>query len=298
MKKSMKRMGRRLFTLLVAIAMLLSIMPEMQVSAAAESETFTGGTTQTYGNVTIAPGVKPSGWTYGTIGTDGKTDNFGGTIAKQVGESGFYKRCPVNQIVGARCGHVVAEYTADYFTDFTVVSSNKGVIGDVSYEIRKWNNIYGYCPQLTFIAKQPGKTDMTWTYYVNFMVEAETGYCNSYLCGAYTVIPQDYTWHKFSDIISVEVNADYILKYEVNGDNVTKMPGNTTQTIADTVASFVVTPDKPERAGGMNSLDGVKILMLRQLPIQAERISAYTGKKVKAVLPIRSARLFMLCGRK
>ena len=247
MKKSMKRFGRRVFTLLVAAAMFLSYMPEMKVSAAADSEIFEGGDTISSHNVTIAPGVKPNGWTYGTIGSDGNLNNYGGSITKKVGESGFYRRCPTNSISGGYCGHIVAEYTADYFTDFTVESSNKGVIGDVSYQIAKWNNTYGYCPQMTFIGKQPGKTKLTWTYYVNFMVQRETGYCR--YCGRYTVIPADYTWHKYRDVIDVNVNADYALVYEANGDNVVKMPGNTTRTVTDKTTTLTVSGQQPERKG-------------------------------------------------
>jgi uncharacterized repeat protein (TIGR02543 family) len=247
MKKSMKRFGRRVFTLLVAAAMFLSYMPEMKVSAAADSEIFEGGDTITSHNITIAPGVKPNGWTYGTIGSDGNLNNYGGSITKKVGESGFYRRCPTNSISGGYCGHIVAEYTADYFTDFTVESSNKGVIGDVSYRIAKWNNTYGYCPQMTFIGKQPGKTKLTWTYYVNFMVQRETGYCR--YCGRYTVIPADYTWHKYRDVIDVNVNADYALVYEANGDNVVKMPGNTTRTVTDKTTTLTVSGQQPERKG-------------------------------------------------
>ena len=100
MKKSMKRFGRHVFTLLVAAAMFLSYMPEMKVSAAADSEIFEGGDTISSHNVTIAPGVKPNGWTYGTIGSDGNLNNYGGSITKKVGESGFYRRCLTNSISG------------------------------------------------------------------------------------------------------------------------------------------------------------------------------------------------------
>ena len=234
--KRFKRKWSRVGACLLAVLMVVMSIP---LSAFAAS------------GVTISPDTQPGEWTYGQIGSNGNMNNYGGSVTKKVGESGFYRRCPINSIIGAGCGHIVAEYTPDYYCGFSTSVSNSEVVGNISYGSGVWSggsaNGAG-CLEASYKALKPGRANVGISYYVNFMVMAETGYCGT--CGRATSVPRDYTWHAYGDNFDVTVTADYELNYAANGDKVTNMPSATIKrNIANTKADLTVSSTKPSREG-------------------------------------------------
>ncbi len=102
--------------------------------------------------------------------------------------------------------------------------------------------------KMTFDAGKPGSTDVTLTYYVNYLVEVRAGICP--VCYNYrTQNYHDMSWHLYTDIFTVDVNADYVLNYNANGADVTNMPTATSKTVAKTYADLTVASKQPQRIG-------------------------------------------------
>ncbi|MCI8345144.1 MAG: hypothetical protein HFJ42_04150, partial [Clostridia bacterium] len=156
-------------------------------------------------SITIRPNSSPSSY------KNGKLNNYGGKMNKKVNETGFYLRCPTNKLIGANCGHIVAEYIPDDYYGITATMSNSGIIGDITYTQGELQG--NPCLKVNFKAMKPGKTNVKIVYYVRFNVESERGYCSS--CGAYTTISSDSYWYKYSDNFDVEVTdtRNYTVTY-------------------------------------------------------------------------------------
>ena len=96
----------------------------------------------------------------------------------------------------------------------------------------------------TFSAIKPGETNAELTYYVNFYVESESGYCD--YCNNYITIPSDYNWYKYKDKFDVTVNADYVLNYNTQGGSAIS---TTRCSKAETAATLNVTSTIPTKDG-------------------------------------------------
>ena len=255
--KKLKHFGKRGLAVLIALVMCLSLLP---MSAFAEVVTIHGGETKTktayddLGNkVTLVmnPDMTPNDFSspaYRQIGSDGKLNNFGGTYDLRVGEEDTFTRLPTNKIIGGNCGHIVAEYVPQFYLDFTATYED-GVITAPAYDFADVDGLPGL--GVSFTGLIPGKTNVTVQYYVNFMQEAESGYCDEPIgygrvCNQYTTIPADYTWHKYSDIFAVNVTADYTLTY--TGEGVTTF-NQTEPNVAYHTHSFVVESAPAARPG-------------------------------------------------
>lgn len=146
----------------------------------------------------------------GTVSSfvNGKTNTVADKHLK-VGETGSYKRQPSLKLVGANCGHVASEVLPDLYRYEAPVISNPEVITDSAFTLQTvTSGTYAGYPGLSFDFKaaQPGKTTVSLTYYYNFQVKGESGYCK--FCGTYTTIPRNYNWYKDTVTFTVEVTQD------------------------------------------------------------------------------------------
>ncbi|MCI8997131.1 MAG: DUF11 domain-containing protein, partial [Lachnospiraceae bacterium] len=221
-----------------AVEVMAAAYSRVEELAEIGTQTFSG---EIYGNdITISPNKRPS-----NIGA-AADDNYGGSITKKVGETGLYQRLPHTTILGMYCGHIVAEYLPDEYCGIQTSYSNSGIIGNQAYVVGEhlYQGDYWECLRTTFEALKPGKTTVTLSYYVNYNILYEEGYC---VCGRYTTIPSDHSWHRYKDIFEVVVNADYRLEYNANGG--TPSPAATTRTVAATSCALQVTAQQPTRTG-------------------------------------------------
>ena len=177
-------------------------------------------------------------------GTNGKLDTNGGTITKYVGESGFYRRCPLDRLYGARCGHLMLTLAPEGYCEFTVTYTNPQIISAVDYGVGYWygDGLSGVpCLQANFDAQKPGNTTVAQTYYVNFLQDYGQYRCGT--CGLATTFPKDYTWHKYKDTFSVTVRARYQLNYDTDGGSYVSptIIDNTTTSAALNVTNVIPT---------------------------------------------------------
>ena len=183
------------------------------------------------------------------IGASAAT-NKAGTLTKQVGETGFLRRCAYTAFYGSSCGHMIGSYfSAAGYTYIDISYNIDGIAGNEECRVGKWTGNDAMngseCLETTFEALKPGRTTATRTYYVNFLTSVVGGYCGR--CSMITDNQQNFEWHKYTDIFDIIVNADYKLTYNANGgkfDDDTTFKTET-KTVALQTASFnLETPTK------------------------------------------------------
>ncbi len=171
-----------------------------------------------------------------------------GSIKKKVGESGLFRRCAYTAFLGSRCGHQIGNaFAAAGYTYIDISYDNNGIVGNEGCRIGKWtgNVLTGAdCLETTFDALKPGTTTATRTYYVNFLTYLIGGRCPS--CYTVTLNQQTFDWHLYTDIYTIEVEADYQLNYDTKGGSYITP---TTSSVANENASLVVTDTIPTRTG-------------------------------------------------
>lgn len=151
MKKS-----KKLISLLLALAMLLSIIP---MAMAAETTVNLGRTK--LDDAILEKGT-PSSFSH-------LRDMKDGSAAKGVGETGFWQRLPRNTVVGYG---TVTPVNYAVPKEGSVTVSNEGVIGDFSFSLEPWaGNEFTTnppCLQFNYTALAVGSTTVTVKYYYNY----------------------------------------------------------------------------------------------------------------------------------
>lgn len=151
MKKS-----KKLISLLLALAMLLSIIP---MAMAAETTVNLGRTK--LDDAILEKGTPPS--------FSHLRDMKDGSAAKGVGETGFWQRLPRNTVVGYG---TVTPVNYAVPKEGSVTVSNEGVIGDFSFSLEPWaGNEFTTnppCLQFNYTALAVGSTTVTVKYYYNY----------------------------------------------------------------------------------------------------------------------------------
>lgn len=163
MKKS-----KKLISLLLALAMLLSIIP---MAVAAETTVNLGRTK--LDDAILEKGT-PSSFSH-------LRDMKDGSAAKGVGETGFWQRLPRNTVVGYG---TVTPVNYAVPKEGSVTVSNEGVIGDFSFSLEPWaGNEFTTnppCLQFNYTALAVGSTTVTVKYYYNYGLINIQGGCTWY----------------------------------------------------------------------------------------------------------------------
>lgn len=186
------------------------------------------------------------------IGIDGNIGNYGGKLTKMLGEEGFYLRCPTKTIYGNGtngCSHVYGELSPIGYAGVNAQSSNEGIVR-VDLGIGYWTSgdFQGAeCLRYAFVPQKPGDTRLTLNYYVNYLLESGRWTCWAHWNPVTSIWSSDYTWHRYSDIVDLTVNAQYVLNYNTLGGSAV---ASTTKTVADTTATLNVTNTIPTKDGG------------------------------------------------
>lgn len=194
-------------------------------------------------NVSVDPDKTPSDYTISVTAT-GPTQSHG-SVTKKVGDEGFFLRCPTNTVSGSICRHPLGTFAPTKYCDIKATLSDSSIIGDITYEVGTWNDstLSSECLKMNYVAKKAGTTNVTLTYYCNFMIDVYAGHCPT--CGQYTEAQQIYTWYKYTDTFTVTVEADeeeeYTLTYDANGGE--NAPASVTQTSSE----FKISDGEPTR---------------------------------------------------
>ena len=148
--------AKKLISLLLALAMLLSIIP---MAMAAETTVNLGRTK--LDDAILEKGT-PSSFSH-------LRDMKDGSAAKGVGETGFWQRLPRNTVVGYG---TVTPVNYAVPKEGSVTVSNEGVIGDFSFSLEPWaGNEFTTnppCLQFNYTALAVGSTTVTVKYYYNY----------------------------------------------------------------------------------------------------------------------------------
>ena len=148
--------AKKLISLLLALAMLLSIIP---MAMAAETTVNLGRTK--LDDASLEKGT-PSSFSH-------LRDMKDGSAAKGVGETGFWQRLPRNTVVGYG---TVTPVNYAVPKEGSVTVSNEGVIGDFSFSLEPWaGNEFTTnppCLQFNYTALAVGSTTVTVKYYYNY----------------------------------------------------------------------------------------------------------------------------------
>lgn len=148
--------AKKLISLLLALAMLLSMIP---MAVAAETTVNLGRTK--LDDAILEKGT-PSSFSH-------LRDMKDGSAAKGVGETGFWQRLPRNTVVGYG---TVTPVNYAVPKEGSVTVSNEGVIGDFSFSLEPWaGNEFTTnppCLQFNYTALAVGSTTVTVKYYYNY----------------------------------------------------------------------------------------------------------------------------------
>lgn len=148
--------AKKLISLLLALAMLLSMIP---MAMAAETTVNLGRTK--LGDASLEKGT-PSSFSH-------LRDMKDGSAAKGAGETGFWQRLPRNTVVGYG---TVTPVNYAVPKEGSVTVSNEGVIGDFSFSLEPWaGNEFTTnppCLQFNYTALAVGSTTVTVKYYYNY----------------------------------------------------------------------------------------------------------------------------------
>ena len=148
--------AKKLISLLLALAMLLSMIP---MAMAAETTVNLGRTK--LDDAILEKGT-PSSFSH-------LRDMKDGSAAKGVGETGFWQRLPRNTVVGYG---TVTPVNYAVPKEGSVTVSNEGVIGDFSFSLEPWaGNEFTTnppCLQFNYTALAVGSTTVTVKYYYNY----------------------------------------------------------------------------------------------------------------------------------
>lgn len=148
--------AKKLISLLLALAMLLSMIP---MAVAAETTVNLGRTK--LGDASLEKGT-PSSFSH-------LRDMKDGSAAKGAGETGFWQRLPRNTVVGYG---TVTPVNYAVPKEGSVTVSNEGVIGDFSFSLEPWaGNEFTTnppCLQFNYTALAVGSTTVTVKYYYNY----------------------------------------------------------------------------------------------------------------------------------
>ena len=134
-----------------------------------------------------------------------------------VGDSGFYVRCPYTTVKGQNCGDILGQYTPAGYIGFDVTVNEADIIENVGFTSVPWSGNTVSAARgkdsikMTFDAGKPGSTDVTLTYYVNYLVEVRAGICP--VCYNYrTQNYHDMSWHLYTDIFTCECRLCFELQ--------------------------------------------------------------------------------------
>ena len=187
-------------------------------------------------------------------------NNDAGTITKDVGNTGVYYRLPRSTYLCPNCRGVVAEYIPEFYAvdkiDRTAgyTLSDPSVLTDCEYTLAaaptEFEEYTGYpCLEFHYKAAKPGRTDVTLTFYYNYDIPYESGYCG--FCGWGVKHNADRVWYKetttFTVIVTGEQETDYVLTYDTNGGN--EPSWSETQSTTAEEATFTVSSTVPTRDG-------------------------------------------------
>lgn len=231
-----------------SIALLLALVMVLALSTAA----FAAPVTEMQG-VTLNYGI-PSAYQF-------VRNNEAGAITKNVGDTGFYYRLPRSTYLCPNCKRVVSEFIPDYYAVDRVDRtagyslSDPSVLTDCEYSLAaapsadEFNGYVGRpCLEFHYKAAKPGRTTVTLTFYYNYNIPYESGYCD--YCWYPVYHDMDQTWYKetttFTVIVTGEEETDYALTYDTNGGkeaNWTETQSTTTGYATFTVSSTVPTRD-------------------------------------------------------
>ena len=232
-----------------SIALLLALVMVLALSTAA----FAAPVTEMQG-VTLNYGI-PSAYQF-------VRNNEAGAITKNVGDTGFYYRLPRSTYLCPNCKRVVSEFIPDYYAVDRVDRtagyslSDPSVLTDCEYSLAaapsadEFNGYVGRpCLEFHYKAAKPGRTTVTLTFYYNYNIPYESGYCD--YCWYPVYHDMDQTWYKetttFTVIVTGEEETDYALTYDTNGGK--EANWTDTQSTTTGYATFTVSSTVPTRDG-------------------------------------------------
>lgn len=155
------------------------------------------------GGISVRPDYDPNGCVPGI-------SKFGGSVTKNIGENGFYKRRAVHNFFCPTCGWFFGQSSAKEYANIQWEQDNDGVISDVSFQA---GALEGYpCLEMDFTGARAGTTLVTMQYDVNFHTRWNSGYAACPSCGTMTSVQQyDDNWYHYEDqfyVTVVEPNAE------------------------------------------------------------------------------------------
>lgn len=160
------------------------------------------------GGISVRPDYDPNGCVPGI-------SKFGGSVTKNIGENGFYKRRAVHNFFCPTCGWFFGQSSAKEYANIQWEQDNDGVISDVSFQA---GALEGYpCLEMDFTGARAGTTLVTMQYDVNFHTRWNSGYAACPSCGAMTSVQQyDDNWYHYEDQFCVTV-TDRTGQLDING---------------------------------------------------------------------------------